>query len=130
MKYSVIIPVYNRPDEVSELLASIAAQTFRDFEVLVVEDGSSVKCEDIVNQYADKLDIKYLFKENGGPSMARNYAAERAKGDYLLILDSDTVVPERYFEAIENYLKDNDTDAFGGPDRGGDDFTPVQKAIS
>ncbi len=130
MKYSVIIPVYNRPDEVSELLASIAAQTFRDFEVLVVEDGSSVKCEDIVNQYADKLDIKYLFKENGGPAMARNYAAERAKGDYLLILDSDTVVPEGYFEAIENYLKDNDPDAFGGPDRGGDDFTPVQKAIS
>ena len=130
MKYSVIIPVYNRPDEVAELLASIAAQTFRDFEVLVVEDGSSVKCEDIVNQYADKLDIKYLFKENGGPAMARNYAAERAKGDYLLILDSDTVVPEGYFEAIEYYLKEYDPDAFGGPDRGGDDFTPVQKAIS
>ncbi|MBO4465121.1 MAG: glycosyltransferase [Bacteroidales bacterium] len=130
MKYSVIIPVYNRPDEVSELLASIAAQSFRDFEVLVVEDGSSVKCEDIVNQYADILDIKYLYKENGGPAMARNYAAERAKGDYLLILDSDTVIPAGYFEAIENHLKQNNTDAFGGPDRGGDDFTPVQKAIS
>ena len=130
MKYSVIIPVYNRPDEVSELLASIAAQPFRDFEVLVVEDGSSIKCEDIVNQYSDRFDIKYLYKENGGPAMARNYAAERAKGDYLLILDSDTVIPEGYFEAIENYLKQNAPDAFGGPDRGGDDFTPVQKAIS
>ena len=130
MKYSVVIPVYNRPDEVSELLASIAAQPFRDFELLVVEDGSSIKCEDIVNQYSDKLDIKYLYKENGGPAMARNYAAERAKGDYLLILDSDTVIPEGYFEAIENFLKHNDPDAFGGPDRGGDDFTPVQKAIS
>ena len=130
MKYSLIIPVYNRPDEVSELLASIASQSFRDFEVLVVEDGSSVKCEDIVNQYAEKLDIKYLFKENGGPAMARNYAAERAEGEYLLILDSDTVLPEGYFEAIESFLSDNTPDAFGGPDRGSDDFTPVQKAIS
>ncbi|MCR4909938.1 MAG: glycosyltransferase [Bacteroidales bacterium] len=130
MKYSLIIPVYNRPDEVSELLASIASQSFRDFEVLVVEDGSSVKCEDIVNQYAEKLDIKYLFKENGGPAMARNYAAERAEGEYLLILDSDTVLPEGYFEAIDSFLSDNTPDAFGGPDRGGDDFTPVQKAIS
>ncbi|MBO4606109.1 MAG: glycosyltransferase [Bacteroidales bacterium] len=130
MKYSVIIPVYNRPDEVSELLASIAAQPFRDFEILIVEDGSHTKCEDVVNQYNDKLDIKYLYKENGGPAMARNYATERAEGDYLLILDSDTVLPEGYFEAIENYLAQNDPDAFGGPDRGGDDFTPVQKAIS
>jgi len=130
MKYSLIIPVYNRPDEVSELLSSIASQSFRDFEVLVVEDGSSVKCEDIVNQYAEKLDIKYLFKENGGPAMARNYAAERAEGEYLLILDSDTVLPEGYFEAIESFLLDNTPDAFGGPDRGGEDFTPVQKAIS
>ena len=130
MKYSLIIPVYNRPDEVSELLASIASQSFRDFEVLVVEDGSSVKCEDIVNQYNDKLDIKYLYKENGGPAMARNYAAERAEGEYLLILDSDTVLPEGYFEAIESFLSDNTPDAFDGPDRGGDDFTPVQKAIS
>ena len=130
MKYSVIIPVYNRPDEVSELLASIAAQKFGDFEVLVVDDGSSVKCEDIVNQYEGKLDIKYLYKENGGPAMARNYAAQRAEGEYLLILDSDTVVPEGYFEAIESFVKDNHPDAFGGPDRGGEDFTPVQKAIS
>ena len=130
MKYSVIIPVYNRPDEVSELLASIAAQKFRDFEILVVEDGSSVKCEDIVNQYEGELDIQYLYKENGGPAMARNYAAQRAEGEYLLILDSDTVLPEGYFEAIESFVNENHPDAFGGPDRGGEDFTPVQKAIS
>ena len=130
MKYSVIIPVYNRPDEVSELLASIAAQTFRDFEILVVEDGSSIKCEDIVNQYAGKLDIKYLYKENGGPAMARNYAAERAEGEYLLILDSDTVLPEGYFKAIENFLASDNPDAFGGPDRASEDFSPIQKAIS
>ena len=130
MKYSVIIPVYNRPDELAELLASIAAQKFSDFEVLVVEDGSSIKCEDIVNQYAGKLDIKYLYKENGGPAMARNFAAQRAEGEYLLILDSDTVLPEGYFEAIEAFVCENHPDAFGGPDRGGEDFTPVQKAIS
>ena len=130
MKYSVIIPVYNRPDELAELLASIAAQKFSDFEVLVVEDGSSVKCEDIVNQYAGKLDIKYLYKENGGPAMARNFAAQRAEGEYLLILDSDTVLPEGYFEAIESFVCEIHPDTFGGPDRGGEDFTPVQKAIS
>ena len=130
MKYSVIIPVYNRPDELAELLASIAAQKFSDFEVLVVEDGSSIKCEDIVNQYAGKLDIKYLYKENGGPAMARNFAAQRAEGEYLLILDSDTVLPEGYFEAIESFVCAIHPDAFGGPDRGGEDFTPVQKAIS
>lgn len=130
MKYSVIIPVYNRPDEVAELLASIAAQKYRDFEVIVVEDGSLVTCEDIVNQYTDEIDIKYFYKSNGGPAMTRNYAAQRAEGEYLLILDSDTVLPEGYFKAIEKYLAANNPDAFGGPDRGGDDFTPVQKAIS
>lgn len=130
MKFSIIIPVYNRPDEVAELLGSIASQDYRDFEVLVVEDGSSVKCEDIVNEYDGTLDIKYIFKENGGPAMARNFGARQAQGEYLLILDSDTVLPKGYFESIEKYLADANPDAFGGPDRGGVDFSPVQKAIS
>ena len=95
MKYSVIIPVYNRPDEIAELLGSLARQTFTDFEVIVVEDGSSVKCEDIARQYDGNFKVKYLFKENGGPAMARNHGAMQAEGEYLLILDSDTVLPDR-----------------------------------
>ena len=94
MRYSVIIPVYNRPDEVDELLYSLTTQTFQDFEVIVVEDGSSVPCKQVVDGYADKLDIHYYYKPNSGPGQARNYAAERSRGDYLLILDSDCILPD------------------------------------
>lgn len=132
MKYSVIIPVYNRPDEVNELLESLAAQgrSTDEVEVLVVEDGSAVKCDDIVNQYADRLNVKYFFKTNSGPGQTRNYGAERATGDYLIILDSDAVLPPGYFDAIDAELAAQDSDAFGGPDRAHKDFTPIQKAIS
>ncbi|MBQ9185422.1 MAG: glycosyltransferase [Bacteroidales bacterium] len=130
MKYSVIVPVYNRPDEVKELLESLRAQTFRDFEVILVEDGSSVPCEDIAKDFSKELDIKYFTKENSGPGQTRNYGAERAVGEYLIILDSDVMVPPGYFEAIEAELTREPADAFGGPDRAHKDFTPVQKAIN
>jgi len=130
MKYSLIVPVYNRPDEVRELLESLAAQDFRDYEILIVEDGSSVPCADVVADFNDALEIKYFTKPNGGPGQARNFGAERAKGEWLIILDSDVLVPPGYFEAIEKELKDEDCDAFGGPDRAHGSFTPVQKAIS
>lgn len=139
MKYSVIIPVYNRPDEVEELLESLDGQSFEDFEVVVVEDGSQVPCRDAViaagGVDADDVPdtdarIRYYSKRNGGPGMARNYGAERACGEYLVILDSDVIVPENYFLEIEKELEGNSCDAFGGPDRAADSFTPVQKAIS
>lgn len=130
MKYSVIIPVYNRPDEISELLASLARQTYIDFEVIVVEDGSSVKSEDIVRQYEPNFKIKYLFGQNEGPALARNHGAAQAEGEYLLILDSDTVLPEGWFEALDMAVSRDMPDAFGGPDRASDDFSPIQKAIS
>ena len=130
MKYSVIIPVYNRPDEIAELLGSLARQTFTDFEVIVVEDGSSVKCEDIARQYDGNFKVKYLFKENGGPAMARNHGAMQAEGEYLLILDSDTVLPKGWFEAVDEAVTSDLPDAFGGPDRASEDFSPIQKAIS
>ncbi len=130
MRYSVIIPVYNRPDEVDELLQSLVSQSLKDFEVIVVEDGSSVPCEDVVNKYRDKLDVHYYSKPNSGPGQTRNYGAERSKGEFLLILDSDCILPEGYLQAIEDELYREEADAFGGPDRAHDSFTRVQKAIN
>ena len=130
MKYSVIIPVYNRPDEADELLESLTRQTVKDFEVIVVEDGSTRPCKDVVDKYADQLDVKYMTKKNGGPGPARNYGVEHSKGEYVLILDSDCVLPEGYLAAVDKELLDSPCDAFGGPDAAHDSFTPVQKAIS
>ena len=130
MKYSVIIPVYNRPDEARELLESLCAQTCRDFEVVIVEDGSDIPCREVAEAYADRLDIHYYVKENGGPGRARNYGVERAQGEYVLILDSDAVLPEGYIAAVEDELEREPADAFGGPDRAHPDFTPMQKAIN
>ena len=130
MRYSVIIPVYNRPDEVDELLESLCTQTNGDFEVVVVEDGSSVPCESVVQKYADRLDVHYYLKPNSGPGQSRNYGVERAQGEYVLILDSDAVLPPHYIQAVEDELQARPCDAFGGPDRAHASFTPMQKAIN
>ena len=130
MKYSFIIPVYNRPDEVDELLDSLARQTIRDFEVVVVEDGSSVPCKEVVDKYADRLTLHYYNKANSGPGQTRNYGVERANGEYMLILDSDCILPEKYLEMVEADLLSQKADAFGGPDRAHESFTDVQKAIN
>lgn len=112
------------------MLESLCTQTFRDFEVVLVEDGSSVPCAAVADSFRNKLDIKYFTKDNSGPGQTRNYGAERASGEYLIILDSDVMVPPGYFEAIEAELSREPADAFGGPDRAHPDFTPVQKAIN
>ena len=130
MKYSIIVPVFNRPDEVDELLESLTHQTFTDFEVIIVEDGSKIPCKEVCDKYEDKLNIKYFEKQNSGPGQSRNYGAERASGVFLLILDSDVVLPEGYLQAIEEELKREDADAFGGPDAAHPSFTDTQKAIS
>lgn len=130
MKYSIIVPVFNRPQEVAELLHSLSKQTCRDFDVHIVEDGSSVTCREVCDHFANRLDIHYYMKENGGPGAARNYGAERAEGDFFIVLDSDVVLPPGYLAAIDDELTQNPCDAFGGPDRAHPDFTPVQKAIS
>lgn len=130
MRYSVIIPVYNRPDEVDELLQSLTTQHFKDFEVVVVEDGSTVPCKEVVDKYLEKLDIKYFSKPNSGPGQTRNYGAERSQGEYLIILDSDCILPEGYFDAVEDELRTQPADAFGGPDRAHCSFTAIQKAIN
>lgn len=130
MQYSIIVPVFNRPNEVDELLESLTHQTFKDFEVVIVEDGSQITCKKVCDKYEDRLDIKYFEKQNSGPGQSRNYGAERASGVFLLILDSDVVLPEGYLQAIEDELEREDADAFGGPDAAHSSFTDTQKAIS
>ena len=132
MKYSIIVPVYNRPDEVDELLESLSNQTHRDFEVIIVEDGSVKTCKDVCDKYADILALHYYAKENSGPGQSRNYGAERANGEYIIIVDSDVVLPKGYVEAIDKTLSSTIEEivAFGGPDASHPSFTPVQKAIS
>jgi len=102
MKYSIIVPVYNRPDEVDELLSSLCSQALKDFEVIIVEDGSQKPCKDVCDKYADILDLHYYSKENSGPGQSRNYGVERARGKWVIILDSDVVLPEGYLSEIEN----------------------------
>ena len=130
MNYSIIVPVYNRPDEVDELLASLTRQAYPDFEVVIVEDGSTVPCKEVCDKYADKLPVRYFMKPNSGPGQSRNYGAEKSNGDYLIILDSDVVLPDSYLAAVDKELQANPCDAFGGADASHPSFTPVQKAIS
>ena len=134
MTYSIIVPVYNRPEEVDELLQSLTRQTVKDFEVIIVEDGSTLTCEDVCKQYAGILDLHYYSKPNSGPGQSRNYGAGHARGTYLIILDSDVILPEGYMESIARHLSslkgDEELGAFGGPDRAHPSFTPIQKAIS
>ncbi len=130
MRYSVIIPVFNRPDELRELLDSLTRQTYQNFEVLVIEDGSTNKSDQVVADFAGKLSIRYFCKENSGQGFTRNYGFERATGDYFVIFDSDALVPSHYFAVVSEYLAKYWLDAYGGPDAAHPDFTPIQKAIS
>lgn len=130
MKYSIIVPVYNRPDEVDELLDSLCHQTVSDFEVIIVEDGSAVPCQQVCQKYSGQLDLHYYNKPNSGPGQSRNYGAERASGVFLLILDSDVILPPAYLENVDRELAEGECDAFGGPDAAHPSFTPTQKAIS
>ena len=130
MKYSIIVPVYNRPDEVDELLRSLTGQTMKDFEVLIVEDGSQRDCREVVEKYKPQLNLKYFAKPNSGPGQSRNYGAQRAQGDMLIVLDSDVVLPQGYMEAVDDEMRRQPAVAFGGPDASHPSFTNVQKAIS
>ena len=130
MNYSIIVPVYNRPDEVDELLESLTHQVFRNFEVVIVEDGSDKRCDEVCNRYKDLLPLRYYYKTNSGPGNSRNFGVDYANGDYVIILDSDVVVPPHYLSAIDEELSREQCDFFGGADAAHASFTPVQKAIS
>jgi glycosyltransferase involved in cell wall biosynthesis len=129
-RYSIVIPVYNRPQEVEELLESLTLQTFSDFEVILVEDGSSITCKEVFEQYSNRLNIRYFFKPNTGPGPSRNFGFEQASGAYFVAFDSDCLIPPGYFAAVEKSLQQKPLDAWGGPDRGSDNFTPLQQAMA
>ncbi|MDL2277813.1 glycosyltransferase [Parabacteroides sp. OttesenSCG-928-G07] len=129
-RYSIIIPVYNRPAEVHELLDSLTKQTYTDFEVLIIEDGSSIRCDEVVKEFETALAIRYFYKPNSGRSLTRNYGMERTEGDYQVFFDSDCILPPDYFQKVTDYIASTKADCFGGPDRAHASFTPMQKAIS
>lgn len=127
--YSIIVPVYNRPQEIRELLQSLTSQTIRDYEVIIVEDGSTIRCEADIDHFRDKLKIQYLYKPNSGPGPSRNEGAKLASGNYFVFFDSDCIIPPHYFEAVEKGLREQNLDGWGGPDRAHSDFTSLQRAM-
>lgn len=129
-KYSIIIPVYNRPEEVRDLLESLTLQTRRDFEVIIVEDGSALTSEEVVKEYEKRLPIHYYVKTNGGPGPARNFGFAHAQGEYFVVFDSDCILPPAYFESVDQALTTERLDAWGGPDRADNRFTVAQRAMA
>ncbi|UYW01854.1 glycosyltransferase [Flavobacterium agricola] len=131
MFFSIIIPIYNRPDEIDELLQTLTQQTYNQpFEIVVVEDGSSITCEHIIAKYQDKLNVSYFFKPNSGPGDSRNFGMQKAQGDYFIIFDSDCLIPEQYLAEVDAYLSQNFVHCFGGPDAAHNSFSDIQKAIN
>lgn len=127
-KYSIIIPVFNRPDEMKEMLDSLDKQTIKPFEIVLVEDGSNQKSDFLLDLY--DLPVSYFFKPNTGPGDSRNFGMKKASGDYFLFFDSDCVLPEDYFEKLDQSIERIKPDAFGGPDAAHPSFSNVQKAIN
>ncbi|MEL0456811.1 glycosyltransferase [Flavobacteriaceae bacterium SZ-1-7] len=131
LQFSFIIPVYNRPDEIQELLQSFETlEGDKDFEIVIVEDGSQKSSKQVVEGFAKKLNISYFYKENSGPGDSRNYGMQRAKGNYFIILDSDCLLPKEYLIEVEKSLKEEYVDCFGGPDAAHQSFSNLQKAIN
>jgi glycosyltransferase involved in cell wall biosynthesis len=131
MYFSIIIPVYNRPDEINELLESLIISDYnKEYEIVIVEDGSTISCKEEVEKFKDKLNISYYFKENSGPGHSRNFGMKIAKGDYFIIFDSDCIIPKEYIIEVEKELTVNYVDCFGGSDAALDSFSAIQKAIN
>lgn len=131
MYFSIIIPVYNRPDEIKELLESLLVSNYdKEYEIVIVEDGSTVTCSNEIENFKDKLNISYYFKENSGPGDSRNFGMKKSKGDYFIIFDSDCIIPKEYLTEVENELTANYVDCFGGSDAALDSFSAIQKAIN
>ncbi|MDZ7691185.1 MAG: glycosyltransferase [Balneolaceae bacterium] len=130
MDFSIIIPVYNRPEELHELLLSLAKQTYKNFEVIVVDDGSELRSEEVIKTFSEEFTISYHWKENSGPAQTRNYAVPRSNTSYVIFFDSDCVIPRYYMEIVTEYVELHNIDAFGGPDKAKESFTPLQKAIN
>lgn len=129
-RYSIIVPVYNRSDEVADLLRSLASQTEKDFETIIIEDGSPLPCREVVDELGPAANARYIFRPNEGRSYARNAGIEQARGRYLVFFDSDCVIPPTYFATVSRELDAHPLDCYGGPDAACESFTPVQRAIS
>lgn len=129
-KFSIVIPVYNRPLEVKELLQSLTHQSYKNFEILIIEDGSQFPCKAEVDKFADQLECRYFFKENSGQGFSRNYGFKRADGDYFIVFDSDCIIPPDYLQKVNDFLDTTYLDAYGGPDKAHPSFNALQKAIS
>ncbi len=131
LSYSFIIPVYNRPNEIKELLDSLTLQSYsKKFEIVIVEDGSTISSSSVISDFEDALAISYYQKPNSGPGDSRNYGMRRAKGNYFIVLDSDCILPPSYLNEVEKSLQQHFVHCFGGPDAAHDSFTNVQKAIN
>ncbi len=131
MYFSIIIPVYNRPDEIRELLESLVKSDYtKEYEIVIVEDGSTIVCKDEVERFKDKLNLSYYYKENSGPGDSRNYGMHKAKGNYCIIFDSDCIIPNQYLTEVEKELTSNYVDCFGGSDAALESFSAIQKAIN
>jgi glycosyltransferase involved in cell wall biosynthesis len=128
-KYSIVIPVYNRPDELSELLASLTKQAYTNFEVIVVDDGSTISCREVTDQFQDELSIQYIFKPNTGPGPSRNVGFTQARGEYFVVFDSDCIIPPHYLKVVDEALTRESIDAWGGPDKAHTSFTAIQQAM-
>ena len=127
IKYSSVIAVYNRPEEMAELLESISLQDFKDIEIIIVDDGSEKSSREISFKYAKNLKTSYYFTENQGPALARNFGVSKSVGEWILFFDSDCTIPKNYFFEVEKFLKNNSIDFFGGPDMMDDSFSILQK---
>lgn len=130
MKFSIVVPVYNRPKEIEELLQSLSQQEYTDFEVVIVEDGSTENCKDEVQAFEDRLKISYEYIPNGGQGFARNHGMKMATGDYFVLFDSDCIIPPEYLKLLKEAIENRSLDAHGGPDAARDDFSLLQRAIN
>ena len=130
LQLSIIIAVYERQDELTELLSSLAKQTDKLFEIIIVDDGSKNKLDTVCTKFETQLDLHYYYKTNSGPGKSRNFGMKKANGNYFIFLDSDTIIPSTYIASVKKELTTNFVDAFGGPDDADDSFTDLQKAIT
>lgn len=127
--FSIIVPVYNRREEVADLLRSLEAQTDCGFEIILVEDGSTQPALPD-GKGPEGLRLKYFRKKNEGRSIARNHGIAGADGDYFIFVDSDCILPPDYIRELRRSLSENPVDCFGGPDAAHESFTDTQKAIN
>ncbi len=109
IKYSFIVPVYNTEKYLKKCLDSLVNQTYKDFEIIVVNDGSTDKSSSIISKYQKKYkNIIVIDKENEGLSMARNRGVQKSSGKYIIFVDSDDYVSNKLLEEVDKKIDDSD----------------------